>query len=201
VLAENGMFESGDPLIDGIAASAHLDKNQYQFGDALHDFVKPALAEDGDLFGQSEKQERIDRAACMLADSGARLHPDHRANLAYDLALRGAYTGATHAQRAFIAMAVGCRYYKSFHRPKDDRILMPQTRANRARQLGGLMRIGAVFSGRSAKILEQASLRRSNDKLVLRVKRSSAAMVSETVRKRLSQAARNMMLEPVIKIR
>ena len=200
VLAEAQFMTDGDPLIDGVAASAHLDDAQYAFGDALHKFVRPALAEDGDLFGPTHTQSRIDRAACMLADSGARLHPDHRADLAYDLALRGAFTGATHAQRAFIAMAVGCRYYKSFRRPKKDWVLMSQTRADRARQLGSLMRLGAVFSGRSAPILERASLRRRHGKLVLSVEQASASMVSEAVRKRLSQAARHLLLKPEIKI-
>ena len=192
VLAEASSTESGDPLIDGIAATAHLDETQYAFGDALHKFVRPVLPIDGDLFGYSEKQERIDRAACMLADSGARLHPDHRADLAYDLALRGAYTGASHAQRAFIAMAVGCRYYKSFRRPERDRGLMPQSRADRARQLGALMRLGGVFSGRSAPLLTFASLKRTPEKLILTVDKSRAAMVSETVKKRLAQAAQRL---------
>ena len=183
VLTEADLACDGDPLIDGIAATAHLDETQYAFGDALHKFVSTALPEDGDLFGPSDKQIRIDRAACMLADSGARLHPDHRADLAYDLTLRGAYTGATHAQRAFMALAVGCRYYKSFRRPKQDRVLMPQTRADRARQLGALMRLGAVFSGRSAPILSYASLDKHDGKLTLRVKSERASMVSETVQK------------------
>ena len=201
VLAEARLAEDGDPLIDGIAATAHLDKTQYAFGDALHKFVRLVLPRDGDLFGNSAKQERIDRAACMLADSGARLHPDHRADLAYDLALRGAYTGATHAQRAFIALAVGCRYYKSFRRPERDRVLMPQTRADRARQLGALMRLGGVFSGRSAPLLAFASLERTRDMLVLNVKESRSTMVSETVRKRLAQAAHRFKVDHKINIK
>ena len=201
VLAEANAANEGDPLIDGIAATAHLDETQYAFGDALHKFVRPVLPIDGDLFGHSEKQERIDRAACMLADSGARLHPDHRANLAYDLALRGAYTGATHAQRAFIALAVGCRYYKSFRRPERDRVLMPQSRADRARQLGALMRLGGVFSGRSAPLLEFASLEQIRGKLILNVEESRAAMVSETVRKRLAQAAHRLKVDHKINIK
>ena len=201
VLAEANLAEAGDPLIDGIAATAHLDETQYAFGDALHEFVRPVLPHDGDLFGESAKQERIDRAACMLADSGARLHPDHRADLSYDLTLRGAYTGATHAQRAFMALAVGCRYYKSFRRPAVDRVLMPQTRADRARKLGALMRLGAVFSGRSAPLLAFASLERTRSKLILTVDESQAAMVSETVLKRLSQAARHFELGHKISIK
>lgn len=199
VLAETQPMPAADPLIDGVAASAHLNEAQYEFGNALYDFIRPAIVEDGDLFGDNTEQDRIDRAACMLADSGARLHPDHRADLAYDLALRGAYTGATHSERAFIAMAVGCRYYKSFRRPEKDLILMAQPRADRARQIGSLMRIGAVFSGRSAPILDRAALSRKSDKLILTVEKSSAAMVSESVNKRLSQAARHMMLKPEIK--
>lgn len=195
VLADAELQAEGDPLIDGIAATAHLDETQYAFGDALHKFVESAMPIDGDLFGSSEKQERVDRAACMLADSGARLHPDHRADLAYVLALRGAYTGATHAQRAFLALAVGCRYYKSFRRPEHDRLLMPQTRADRARQLGALMRLGGVFSGRSAPLLDFASLERTDCELILHVDESRSAMVSETVRKRLAQAAQCFKLD------
>ena len=200
VLAEAKLEPVGDPLIDGIAATRHLDQTQYAFGDELYRFVRPALPPAADLFGYAENQERIDRAACMLADSGARLHPDHRADLAYDLALRGAYTGATHAQRAFVALAVGCRYYKSFRRPLTDRILMPQENADRARQLGALMRLGGVFSGRSAPILKSASLKRDGGCLTMRIDKKSASMVSETVRKRLNQAARHLKLDAAVEI-
>lgn len=200
VLTETVLRAAGDPLIDGIAATAHLDETQYAFGDALHRFVKPALPLDGDLFGLSQHGERIDRAACMLADSGARLHPDHRADIAYDLTLRGAYAGATHSQRAYMALAVGCRYYKSFRRPLADRVMMPQKRADRARQLGALMRLGAVFSGRTAENVNFASLQRNGNQLVLSVEPSHSAMVSSTVHKRLAQAAQHLYLEPQIEI-
>jgi len=199
VLAEIGGGE-GDPLIDGISASAHLDETQYAFGAALHRFVRDVLTEPAQLFEVDRPQARIDLAACMLADSGARLHPDHRADLAYELALRGPYATASHAERAFIAMAVGCRYYKRFKRPALHRVLMPQPMADRARILGALMRLGGVFSGRSAPNLEFASLQKSDSMLTMHVQAGAEAMVSETVRTRLAKSASLMGLEPEIVI-
>ena len=57
-------------------------------GDALH-FIAPALIPQPDLFGSPAADIRIEKAACMMADSAGRYHPDHRAEMAYDQALRG----------------------------------------------------------------------------------------------------------------
>lgn len=106
-----------DPLTDGIIAYARLDNNQVNFGRALHDFIAPALVPQPDLFGSPDADIRIEKAACMMADSAGRYHPDHRAEMAYDQALRAPYLGVTHPERAMIAYAIGCRYDKDFRRP------------------------------------------------------------------------------------
>ena len=49
-------------------------------------------------------------AACRLADLGARLHPDHRADLAFEQVLRAPIAGQTHAERAFLAVAAFARH-------------------------------------------------------------------------------------------
>lgn len=178
-----------DPLSDGIVAYARLDHNQIAFGRALHDFISPALAAQPDLFGSPAADVRIEKAACMMADSAGRFHPDHRAEMAYDQALRAPYLGVTHPERAMIAYAIGCRYEKDFKRPAEHMVLTTEPQAERARQIGLLMRLGAVFSGRSGPILQRASLRRDGDVLTLEVGRKDADLLSETVQRRLSQAA------------
>ncbi|HCJ19642.1 MAG TPA: Ppx/GppA family phosphatase, partial [Hyphomonas sp.] len=150
-----------DPLMDGAIAFARLDKNQILFGEALHDFIAPALAPEPDLFGSPAADIRIEKAACMMADSAGRFHPDHRSIMAYDQALRAPYVGVSHGERALIAYAIGCRYQKDFKRPDEYVALTTPEQDERARQIGSAMRLGAVFSGRSGPILQRARLVRT----------------------------------------
>jgi exopolyphosphatase/guanosine-5'-triphosphate,3'-diphosphate pyrophosphatase len=189
-----------DPLLDGVIAFVRLDHNQIAFGQALHDFIAPAFAPEADLFGSPAADLRIERAACMMADSAGRFHPDHRALMAYDQALRAPYHGVTHAERAMIAYSVGCRYQKDFKRPGEYVGLTSEPQAERAKQLGSAMRLGAVFSGRSGPILRRATLSRDGDKLCLNVSKADQAMISETVSRRLAQTANALRLQPEIRI-
>ncbi len=195
VLHELLRMNLDDPLADGIIAYARLDQNQIAFGRALHDFIAPALVPQPDLFGSPAADIRIEKAACMMADSAGRYHPDHRAAMAYDQALRAPYLGVTHPERAMIAYAIGCRYEKDFKRPLEHAGLTTDAQTDRARQVGLLMRLGAVFSGRSGPILRRASLRRAGDALELEVDRKDANMISETVERRLTQAAGQLKLK------
>lgn len=189
-----------DPLLDGVIAFARLDHTQIAFGQALHEFIAPAFAPEADLFGSPAADLRIEKAACMMADSAGRFHPDHRALMAYDQALRAPYAGVNHAERAMIAYAVGCRYEKDFKRPEEYAGLMSDPQAERAKQLGSAMRLGAVFSGRSGPILRRAKLGRDGDRLCLRIGKADKAMVSETVRRRLAQTANALRLQPEVTI-
>ena len=190
-----------DPLTDGIVAYARLDNNQIAFGRALHTFIAPALVPQPDLFGSPAADIRIEKAACMMADSAGRYHPDHRAEMAYDQALRAPYLGVTHPERAMIAYAIGCRYEKDFKRPAEHIGLTTDAQADRARQIGLLMRLGAVFSGRSGPILKRVSLSREGDTLELQVGKRDANLVSETVERRLSQAANQLKLKSRTSVR
>ncbi|MBU1286963.1 MAG: Ppx/GppA family phosphatase [Alphaproteobacteria bacterium] len=187
-----------DPLLDGVIAFGRLDHNQIAFGQALHEFVSPAFGPEADLFGSPAADARIEKAACMMADSAGRFHPDHRSLLAYEQALRAPYAGVSHAERAMIAYAIGCRYEKDFKRPSDYLDLTTDEQADRAKQLGSAMRLGAVFSGRSGPILQRASLARQGGDLELHVLKVDAPMVSDTVVRRLAQTANQLRLKPKV---
>lgn len=199
VLMEHLGMTPGDPLLDGVVAFARLDRTQVDFGRALATFVQPVFGKLPPIFESSRNEERILAATCMMADSAGRFHPDHRADMAYYQALRAPFSGLNHAERAFVAHAVGRRYASSFKRPSDFRVLNSDDQAKRAKQLGAVMRLAAVFSGRSGPILSRASLRSSGGELVLQVKKSDAAMVSSPVRKRLEQSADQLGLTPMVK--
>ncbi|WP_353256647.1 Ppx/GppA family phosphatase [Hyphomonas sp.] len=201
VIQELMNMRADDPLTDGVIAYTRLDINQIAFGRALHEFIAPALLPEPDLFGSAAADIRIEKAACMMADSAGRFHPDHRAEMAYDQALRAPYCGISHPERALIAYAIGCRYEKDFKRPAEHLGLTSEAQADRARQIGLLMRLGAVFSGRSGPILKRAALRRVGDTLELLVDPRDKLLISETVERRLAQAAGQLRLKSRTSVR
>ena len=187
-----------DAMLDAITEAARLSRLQRAFGEQLYRFIKPVIDLDPDLFGSRRQPQRIIKAACLYADSGALYHPDHRARLAYDHALLGPYASATHVERSFIALALATRYRRRFTPPEKDSRLMTDRQTLEARRIGALMRIGCVLSGRSAPILARASLRRSKNKLTLSLAADSKDMVSAIVRRRLTQAANSLSLDPAV---
>jgi exopolyphosphatase/guanosine-5'-triphosphate,3'-diphosphate pyrophosphatase len=100
-------------------------------------------------------------AASRLADLGSRLHPDHRADLVFEQVLRAPIAGMSHAERAFLAMALFARHTASLNVPEPRIIgrLLSAEQQQRARALGAAMRLGCDLSGRSAALLGRSSLR------------------------------------------
>jgi exopolyphosphatase/guanosine-5'-triphosphate,3'-diphosphate pyrophosphatase len=190
VLAAHGI--AGDPkaaLMDGLEAISRLEPRQLAFCEALHEFLKPVVDTLPGVFGSEEADALMVHAATRISDIGTALHPDYRPDLAYQLVLHGPYAGVDHAERAFLALCAGVRYARAFKPPERDLVLLSEAQAQRARVLGALMRLGAVYSGRSAEVLGRASLGLEPGFLVLRAGDTHADMVSELVVRRLEQAA------------
>ena len=181
---------AGDGLTDGVLLSGRLRDETRAFGKALAAWSTPIIRPQEDLFGEPEVHDRLIAAACLHADFGARLHPDTRAQLAFERVLYGAYANVSHAERAFIALAVGYRYSHSFKAgDKAASRLLNKRQLKLARQLGACMRLGAVFSGRSAAVLGDVKLSRSPGLVTLTVSKGKSALVSSTVQRRLQTLA------------
>ncbi|MEL7481292.1 MAG: Ppx/GppA family phosphatase, partial [Pseudomonadota bacterium] len=178
-----------DPLFDGIDLYLRLPDQARRFGHSLFGWLGGALRQGPDLFGDVDVSDRILEAACRLADSGARFHPDHRASMVFDQVLRGPFTGVTHTERLFLALAVGHRYARGLRCPERLQPLLAPGLVDFAAQLGACMRVGCVYSGRSADVLKTSRLERSRDALVLSVETPRTAMVSNEVERRLATAA------------
>ncbi len=169
-------------LVDTIGLYLRLSEPSRAFGQALVDFIAPVT-----------EGLKIDlalvRAACLMADSGARMHPDHRAELVFDQVLRAPIPALRPEQRVLTALAVAYRYSSKFVLPPDLASLVSEKARNRAEILGTAMRLGGAFSGRSGRLLGRACLERTAGDLTLVVRADDHEMVSETVRRRLRQLA------------
>jgi exopolyphosphatase/guanosine-5'-triphosphate,3'-diphosphate pyrophosphatase len=148
-----------DPLIEGCAALGARQGLSLDLGPALEAWIKPAMDSLSPVFGG--RDATLAAAACRLADLGAQLHPDHRADLVFEQVLRAPIAGMDHAERAFLAVALFCRHSSSGSPPEAQtlgRILSPE-RHQRARALGAAMRLGCDLSGRSPDLLQRCRMR------------------------------------------
>jgi len=199
-----------DPLVEGCAALGARQGAADRLGPALEQWLLPLWTGLPPLFEGSAHAEDRDvgrdvilmAAACRLADLGARLHPDHRAQLAFDQVLRAPIPGQTHPERAFLAAAVFSRHTSGALAQLGagiERILSPE-RLRRARALGAAIRLGCDLSGRVPALLAASTLALDRELVTLTIKRPSAdLLLGEQTRKRLQALASVLELEGKIR--
>jgi exopolyphosphatase/guanosine-5'-triphosphate,3'-diphosphate pyrophosphatase len=147
-----------DPLIEGCSALSAREGANPALGEAVEAWLAPAMAGLEPVLGPREPV--LVTAACRLADLGARLHPDHRADLIFHQVLRAPIPGMNHAERVFLATAMFARHTAAATIPRQDLIarLLTHERVQRARALGAAVRLACDLSGRSPELLSRATL-------------------------------------------
>jgi exopolyphosphatase/guanosine-5'-triphosphate,3'-diphosphate pyrophosphatase len=146
-----------DPLIAGCAALGSRRIVAEALGGALEAWASPAFAKLEPMFGTRDGV--LLAAASRLAELGAQLHPDHRAELVFQQVLRAPVAGLDHAERVFLACAAFHRHTAA-EAPEAalvERLLDPE-RQHRARALGAILRLGCDLSGRSPELLAKTRL-------------------------------------------
>ncbi len=190
------LVETGDPLLAGTEALALQSGPEAGLGLALNDWVDRVFSQQPIIF--SPTRDAILRAsACRLADIGARLHPDHRADLATEQILYAPIGGVSHTERALLALTVYHRYAGKAQRPEHcaARRLLDDESESAAMRLGLALRLGAALCGRSAKVLRGFSLNRTDTTLALGVDEASEALVAERALQRFEQLAATLDLK------
>lgn len=189
VAAEGAPIGGAQGLLDAVPLFLRASEETQLFGRELYSFLHP-------IAGQFKQDEALLRAICMMADAGAKMHPDHRAQLVYEQVLRAPIPCVNHAQRLYAAFAMASRYtFKFVEEPRYAGILKLRLK-RRAKILGTAMRLGAVYSGRSGPILETARLQTDDNTLRMYVDRGYSDLISDKVESRLAQLAGLMKLHP-----
>jgi exopolyphosphatase/guanosine-5'-triphosphate,3'-diphosphate pyrophosphatase len=146
-----------DPLLAGCSALGARQGISPTLPGALRAWIDPVVTALPRAFSRERDAELAD-AACRLADLGARLHPDHRVELAFDQVLRAPVPGQNHAERAWLATAVNARYGGPSATPEPATIarLLGEEQRQGARALGLAIRLACDLSGRSPQLLVNA---------------------------------------------
>jgi exopolyphosphatase/guanosine-5'-triphosphate,3'-diphosphate pyrophosphatase len=193
-------LQAQDPLIEGCEALSRREGVNPELGAALEAWIKPAfLGLEPQL---PDREPVLLSAACHLADLGARLHPDHRADLIFHQVLRAPIPGMNHAERVFLATSLFARHTAAATVPEAGLVsrLLTHESVQRARAIGAAIRLACDLSGRNAELLSQASLEFRPSSVVLEADEASATILfGEQTSKRAATLAG--LLDRELKIR
>lgn len=194
--AEPRLYLEGDPLLASAEALVAAVSPEPGFGSKLADWIEPVFETEREVFSRS-RDRTLRGAAARLTDFGVRIHPDHRSELASTQVLYAQLAGLSHAERAFLALAIHHRYEGK--RPPEEtsvcRRLLDDDGEAVAQRLGLALRLGAALSGRTAALLDSFRIERAGGELVLRVASGMEDTAVERALHRLDQLASAMDLK------
>ncbi|MBI36198.1 MAG: exopolyphosphatase [Alphaproteobacteria bacterium] len=180
--------KASDPLIIACHDIAIRESRFMPGSNKLFNWVAPLFIDEG------TQMNRLRLSVCLLADIGWHEHPDYRAEQVFFRILRLPLIAVTHEEKATLALAVYRRYGGNMESSSLSVVnkLLDVTHIDWSTRLGNALRLAETLSGGQLDLLDGSSLRASNRRVHLEVDRSISSLVSDVVRKRLSQLAAQM---------
>ncbi len=184
------------PVLASVEALAHQNWSSPEFGLAVEEWLSPIFAHIKPVFGV-KRTKLLQTAVCQIADIGARMHPDHRAEIAFDLVLFAPFAGLTHEERTALALVVFHRCAGPVVPPRIPLLmrLVDEDIRSWATTIGLGLRCASAVSGRTKSLLEQTSLYIENDVLTLDAFHEQSALLTTTPGRRLRDLADAMGLQ------
>ena len=93
-----------DGLLFSCREFASRNGRSNQYGEELFEWMLPLLGK------ESERMSRLRLAFCLLSDIALHIHPEYRAQWAFQRVIYSAFTSITHSERATLALALYHRY-------------------------------------------------------------------------------------------
>lgn len=179
-----------DPLIAACEELAYLRSRSPRHVQELFPWTGNAFRALG--LDESEEEQRLRHAACLLADIGWRAHPEYRGEQSLNLIAHAAFIGIDHPGRAYLALA---NFY--LHEGLIDEQLSPRIRElgstrimERARALGATLRVAYLISGAMPDVVGRTQIEARGDKLTLILPGDLGPLAGGRVLRRLSQLAK-----------
>jgi exopolyphosphatase/guanosine-5'-triphosphate,3'-diphosphate pyrophosphatase len=180
-----------DPLISASEEMAVLRARSVIHARELAEWTGEAFAAFG--IEETEDDARYRRAACLLADTGWRAHPEYRGAQSLNIIAHGSFIGVDHPGRAFLALTNLYRHegiYEDAAAP-EIKVLAGPHYLERARLLGALLRVVYLFTASMPGIMPKLKwARRENGGLALVVPSTHADLIGERPAGRLAQLSK-----------
>jgi len=149
---------------------------------------------------ETAEEKRLRHAGCLLADIGWRAHPDYRGEQTLNVIAHASFLGLDHPGRAFLALAVYFRHVGLWERELSPHVreLVSARMIDRARVLGGALRVAYLISAAMPGVLPHAPLAVLHGQLVLKLKERVAVLNGERLNNRLRQLGRLIGRESIV---
>lgn len=187
-----------DPLFAAARELNVLRSRSPEHGEELMAWTDGFMASSG--LDETAEEQRLRRAACLLADIGWRAHPDYRGEQSLNIIAHANFVGIDHPGRAFLAMSVFFRHVGLIDDELSPRLreLASSRMIDRARVLGAAMRVAYLVSAAMPGVLPRTPLKVERGRLVLRFPGPLAALAGDRLFNRLRQLARLIGREPAM---
>lgn len=185
--------QAKDALFDGCRDFAYGAVQTEDFGEPLLELMMPLLqtlpSVFTSVFSEDPNNLRMAKAASLLAGLGKNLHDDHRPELVFNDVLYAPVAGLTHPERAFLALTLLRSYSRKSKVPNAEAItsLLSEDQINSAGILGEIIRLAIVATGHSPSLVQAIKLSREGNQIILSVRESEKALITEQVLFRLSR--------------
>lgn len=178
------------PVLASVTAMAQQNWSSPGFGKSMSQWMQPVFAYLGQPFGPT-RTSVLERAVGLIGNIGVRMHPDHRAEIAFDLVLHAPYAGLDHSERAAMALAIFHRYAGPSTPPRPALLMRVLSEEKRrwAMAAGLGLRCAAAVSGRTSLLLERTALRIADNCLTLDAHEEESAILTSNPEKRLRDLA------------
>ncbi|MEM9014707.1 MAG: Ppx/GppA family phosphatase [Pseudomonadota bacterium] len=189
-------IKSDNPLVAAAQFYAGSLSPHPEFGETIYSALAP-LFSDG-----TDRDAVLLRTTCLLCDIGALFHPDHRAEQAFDTALRAHLVNITHPERICLALSLFRRYSGRSIQSLHERLigLLSWKEQTRAVRVGLALRFMASLAPKVSSAIEDCFLLHKNDELIFHGPRERAALMGETPMKRFNALAEAFDAEPVLAV-
>jgi exopolyphosphatase/guanosine-5'-triphosphate,3'-diphosphate pyrophosphatase len=186
--------QRSDPLIVACAEEAEFNPRFGPAGETLFAWKSALFPK------EPPARSRLRRAAALLSDIAWHEHPDYRAEQALRHVLYMPLTGVSHAELAFIALALHARYGGragvDLATPLE---LLDEDGLAAARAAGLAFRLGYTIAGGVPGLLGGVTLNLGDGTIVLSFAPGSAGRFGESVQRRLDALARALGRSPEVR--
>lgn len=185
---------SRDSLLDGCRDFASGFLQSELFGQPLMSFLE-SISDVLPTAFDPDMDQRLRRAASLLAGLGKNLHPDYRAELVFEDVLYAPIAGLSHPHRVWLALTLFRSVTRNRRPPNLTAIerLLTDTQIGVASSLGAAIRLAIVATGRTPELIEALQL--YHDETTLRLSSNIPALMTDQVEFRLGKLADSLRLD------
>jgi exopolyphosphatase/guanosine-5'-triphosphate,3'-diphosphate pyrophosphatase len=182
--------QSRDPLVEACAELNQLRSRSPRHAEELVPWSGDAFAALG--IDETEDEQRLRHAACLVSDIGWRAHPDYRGEQSLAILSNAGFVGIDHPGRAYLSLAVFYRHVGLIDEAVSPRIreLATTRLKERARTLGAVLRVAYLISASMPGVIPKTRLYTDGDRLVLEMPGELSDLLGERLVKRLAQLAK-----------